>query len=126
MCSVSGLECSVPHPSTLARVADLTEEQWGLVTRQQVDDTGLASTTLARLIASGAVERVAHGVYRMRGAPPALDLALRAAWLQLDPGTPAWLRRPESGVVSHRSAAAVHGLGHLPADAHEFTVPTRR
>jgi hypothetical protein len=29
-------------------------------------------------------------------------------------------------VVSHRSAAAVHGLGHLPADTHEFTLPARR
>jgi Transcriptional regulator, AbiEi antitoxin len=126
MCSASAIECSMSHPGTLGRLADLTEEQWGLVTRQQIDSAGLASTTLARLLTSGALERVAHGVYRMRGAPPVRDLALRAAWLQLDPGTPAWLRRADSGVVSHRSAAAVHGLGHLPADVHEFTVPARR
>jgi hypothetical protein len=29
-------------------------------------------------------------------------------------------------VVSHRSAAVLYGLGHLTADQHEFTVPTRR
>jgi hypothetical protein len=29
-------------------------------------------------------------------------------------------------VVSHRSAAAVDGLGHLPADVHHFTLPVRR
>jgi hypothetical protein len=29
-------------------------------------------------------------------------------------------------VVSHRSAASLYGVGHLPADRHEFTVPTRR
>ena len=29
-------------------------------------------------------------------------------------------------MVSHRSAAALYGLGHLPADQHEFTVPARR
>jgi hypothetical protein len=29
-------------------------------------------------------------------------------------------------VVSHRSAAALYGLGHLPADIHEFTLPSRR
>ena len=32
----------------------------------------------------------------------------------------------EQGVVSDRSAAALHGLGHLPADTHEFTLPVRR
>jgi hypothetical protein len=126
MCSGFAIECSVAHPGTLGRLADLTEEQWGLVTRQQLDAAGMASTTLARLVSSGAVERVAHGVYRMRGAPPVRDMALRAAWLQLEPGTAAWLRGADSGVVSHRSAAAVHALGHLPADVHEFTVPTRR
>ena len=52
--------------------------------------------------------------------------ALRAAWLQLAPGVPAWQRCADQGVVSHRSAAAVFGLGHLPADVHEFTLPARR
>ena len=28
--------------------------------------------------------------------------------------------------MSHRSAAALYGLGHLPADRHEFTLPVRR
>lgn len=31
-----------------------------------------------------------------------------------------------AGVVSHRSAAVLYGLGHLPADRHEFTLPERR
>jgi len=35
-------------------------------------------------------------------------------------------RTPEQGVVSHRSAASLYGLGHLPADRHEFTIPRRR
>jgi hypothetical protein len=29
-------------------------------------------------------------------------------------------------VVSHRSAATLYGLGHLPADRHEFTLPRRK
>ena len=28
--------------------------------------------------------------------------------------------------MSHRSSASVYGLGHLPADQHEFTVPRRK
>lgn len=53
-------------------------------------------------------------------------MGLRAAWLQLAPEVPAWDRVPEQGVVSHRSAAALYGLGDLPADRHDFTLPQRR
>jgi hypothetical protein len=72
------------------------------------------------------LERVAQGVYRLSGSPTPDHLELRAAWLQLAPDVPAWKRTPREGVVSHRSAAAVYGLGHLPADRHEFTLPVRR
>jgi hypothetical protein len=113
--------------ATLAALAELAEEQWGLFTRQQAEATGMAWSTLARLAADGSVmERVAHGVYRVRGTPATDHLELRAAWLQLAPAVPAWERTPGQGVVSHRSAAALYGLGHLPADTHELTVPVRR
>lgn len=107
-------------------LASLTEDQWGLVTRQQAESAGLAWTTLARLASDGAAERVAHGVYRLRGSPPPDHLDLRAAWVQLAPATPIWERTAEQGVVSHRSAASVYGLGDLTADEHEFTLPQRR
>jgi hypothetical protein len=57
-----------------------------------------------------------------RSGPPCAPcgLAPACAWV------PAWERAPDQGVVSHRSAAALYGLGHLPADRHEFTLPTRR
>ncbi|HEV8637769.1 MAG TPA: type IV toxin-antitoxin system AbiEi family antitoxin domain-containing protein [Chloroflexota bacterium] len=116
----------MPRPSTLEALVGLAEDQWGLFTRQQAAAAGLAWTTLSRLVAGGAAERVAHGVYRLRGSPPPDDLALRAAWLQLAPDTPAWERASDGGVVSHRSAAALYGLGELPADVHEFTLPVRR
>ena len=55
-------------------------------------------------------------------------MALRAAWLSLDPGTPAWKRLddPHVALVSHASAADLYGVGELRADVHEFTVPVRR
>ena len=113
--------------TTMASLADLAEEQWGLFTRRQAEATGMAWSTLARHASNTAtMERVAHGVYRLRGGPPPNHLELRAAWLQLAPDTPAWERTPQEGVVSHRSAAALYGLGHLPADVHEFTLPQRR
>lgn len=114
--------------TTLHRLGSLAEEQWGLLTRRQAETlAGVAPATFARLVKDGAVlERVAHGVYRVTGAPLPDHLDLRAAWLQLAPETPAWERRAEQGVISHRSAAALYGLGHLPADRHEFTLPVRR
>lgn len=117
----------MPRYSTLDRLAEVAENQWGLVTRRQAELAGISRATLDRLTAEGSVlERVAHGVYHLTGAPVPDHLELRAAWLQLAPDIPAWERTAAQGVVSHRSAAALYGLGHLPADRHEFTVPTRR
>lgn len=104
----------------------IADEQWGLITKQQIETTGVAWTTLARRVEQGSLERIAHGVYRVRGGGEPDHLELRAAWLQLAPRVPAWERTPAAGVVSHRSAAALYGIGHLPADTHEFTLPVRR
>lgn len=112
--------------STLSRFSQIAEDQWGLVTRRQVEQAGVSRATLQRLASEGVLERVAHGVYHLAGAPTPDQLELRAAWLQLAPDIPAWERTPEQGVVSHRSAAAVYGLSHLPADRHDFTFPVRR
>jgi len=117
----------VQRYSTLTRLAEIAQDQWGLVTRRQAEAAGVSRATIARLSAEGSVlERVAFGVYHLSGAPIPDHLGLRAAWLQLAPDIPAWERTPEQGVVSHRSAAALYGLGHLPAHRHEFTIPTRR
>src|SRR4051794_20172961 len=107
----------VSQYATLSRLRPLAEEQWGLITRRQAERVGIPSTTFERLIADDAVlERVAHGVYRLTVAPTPDHLALRAAWLQLAPEMLLWERGAADGVVSHRSAAMLYGLGHLPAD----------
>lgn len=111
----------------MRRIGDLTQDQWGLVTRRQLEDAGFAPTTIERLTAPGGVlERVSWGVYQLAGAPIPDHRDLRGAWLQLAPRLLAWERMPAQGVVSYRSAAALYGLGHLAADQHEFTVPSRR
>jgi hypothetical protein len=114
--------------SPLSRIRDVAEGQWGLVTLQQARAAGVAWRSLSRLVEGGLLERVAHGVYRVRGAAEPDHLALRAAWLGLDPAHPAWERLddPDGAVVSHASAAALHGVGDLRADVHEFTLPSRR
>lgn len=115
-------------PQPLQRLAELSEDQWGLVTRRQAEAAGVAWTSLSQLAKDGRVERVAHGVYRIRGGGEPDHLALRAAWLQLDPGKVAWerLNDPDVAVVSHASSADMYGVGDLRADVHEFTMPGRR
>lgn len=115
-------------PSPLARLRDIAEEQWGLFTLQQARTADVAWRSLTRLVDGGLLERVAHGIYRVRGTPEPDHLDLRAAWLQLDPGRPAWQRLDdlELAVVSHTSAASLYRLGDLRADVHEFTIPHRR
>jgi hypothetical protein len=112
--------------ATLHRLTETAEEQWGLITRQQALDLGVARRTLDRLTAQESVLlKVAHGVYRLRGAPPPDHEALRAAWLQLAPHVPTWQRVEGQGVVSHRSAADMYQVGHLPEERHEFIVAAR-
>jgi predicted transcriptional regulator of viral defense system len=112
----------------IQQLSGLAEGQWGLVTRRQAQMAGVGNTSLARVVADGRLERVAHGVYRIRGAGEPDHLGLRAAWLQLAPESPAWARLddPDGAVVSHASAASLHQLGDLRADMHEFTLPRRR
>ena len=112
----------------LQRLFDVAEGQWGLCTRQQASQAGVGASSLARLTGDGLLERVAHGVYRVRGAAEPDHVELRAAWLQLEPGVPAWerVRAPGVALVSHASAASLYGVGDLRADVHEFTLPVRR
>ena len=123
----TGYIAVVTRNTTLDRIAELAEEQWGLVTRRQLELAEIPATTLERLTAPNSrLERVACGVYRLVGSPTPDHVELRAAWLQLAPDVPAWERTRAQGVVSHRSAAALYGIGHLPADRHEFTLAQRK
>lgn len=114
--------------SAVQRLSRIAEGQWGLVTTRQATGAGVGWTTLAFLHREGLLERVTHGVYRIRAAGEPDHLALRAAWVQLDPATPAWERlgHADVAVVSHASAASMYGIGDLRADVHEFTLPVRR
>jgi Transcriptional regulator, AbiEi antitoxin len=111
-----------------AAIPEVAEDQWGLITRRQLEALGIQPATLARLLADGTLERVTHGVYRVRGAGEPDHVRLRAAWLALDPEVLAWQRLddPDVALVSHASAADLYGVGDLRADVHEFTLPARR
>ncbi|TQF65316.1 hypothetical protein FK531_22105 [Rhodococcus spelaei] len=109
-------------------LADLAAGQWGLFTTAQAKELGFSTQRIARLADRGTVERLRHGVYRVSGAPSVPDEQLRAAWLMIEPRATAGERldADQPAVVSHRSAARLHGLGDVDADVMEFTTPHRK
>lgn len=113
----------------LLRLADVAADQGGLLTTAQARAVGVSPQQVARLARSGVLEPVVHGVHRLVGTGEDRLGGLRAVWLALEPQTLAGVRVSRDdpgGVVSHRSAAVVHGLGDIDADVHELTVNARR
>ncbi|MEV4868492.1 hypothetical protein [Streptomyces syringium] len=103
---------------TLGRV---TAEQWGLVTAEQAEQAGVNAACLGGLVQSGVLVVVGARVFQLAGAPLPPHLDIKVAWLQLEPGTPAWQRLTgNSGVISHSSACRLHGLGDLPVGTVEI------
>ena len=113
--------------STLARLGSIAERRWGLFTTAQAEAAGVARKQLVRMAASGAIERLAHGVYRTAGAPPQTHEAIYATWLALGGATPA---RTESGVAplvaAGVTAAVVQEIGDFFLDGLDFIVPARK
>lgn len=106
--------------STIAKLGAIAAERWGMLTTAQATEVGVSRKTLSSLTASGALERLAQGVYRMAGAPEAvveID-TIRVHWLALG-GT-------ASIVAAGKSAAALHQIGDWFPGASEFVAPTRR
>src|SRR5690606_2959705 len=76
---------------------------------------------LQRAMRSGAIERLAHGVYRIAGAGHDPHQQLRVAWLRLTPGLSPRKRTADPHPwVSHRSAAALFDPGVANADVPDF------
>jgi predicted transcriptional regulator of viral defense system len=106
-----------------------TTGQWGMVTTRQALAVGVDDVTLHRLRAAGLLETVRHGVHAATSSAASDARPEQAVWLSLRPDVAAWERPkvdPDGGVVSHQSAARLHGLGDLPATHIELTVPRRR
>jgi hypothetical protein len=116
------------RPVSMIDLADVAAGQWGMITTAQARAVGHTPQTLSRLTSRGALERLAHGVYRITGVPAGPSDAVRSSWLALDPTHTAAerLRSTTPDVVSHRSAAVLQHLGDVAADRVEFTAPRRR
>lgn len=111
-----------------SEIATIAAEQWGMVSAAQAAIVGVHARILSKKMARGELERLAHGIYRLVGAPPSPHDDLRAAWIALTPRltTAERIAAGPTEVVSHRSAALLHSLGDLDADLLEFTTSQRR
>jgi predicted transcriptional regulator of viral defense system len=113
----------------LELLSGYTAGQWGMVTTRQAQLIGVDHVTLHRLKTAGLLEGVRHGVHAVTSSGVSRARAEQAAWLALRPQVAGWERPkldPDGGVVSHRSAARLHGLGDLVNTRVEMTVPRRR
>ena len=99
----------------LATLEMVASDQWGIVTTGQAGREGIERLQLSRLVERGDLDRARHGVYLLPSHQGGPHDEIRAAWLSLEPKKfidERW-EDEQSVVVSHESAALVHGIGRL-------------
>ena len=90
---------------------EVASEQAGYVTAAQAARLGVEQSRLSRLTETEDLRRVRWGVYAMRHAQHRLEDEI-GAWLAIDRARLPWERNGEAvAVISHASAAGIHGLG---------------
>src|SRR5688572_21067249 len=82
------------------RVAALAERQWGVVTRAQLEDSGLEAAGISRWLEERRLHRVHPGVFAVGHGSLAMEGVLAAALFFAGPGA----------VLSHVTAAWWMGL----------------
>lgn len=112
----------------LNKLSDLCARQKGLFTSAQAQEAGVSRTTLTRLAAHQQIVFVARGVYRAATAPVLREEPVYAAWLSLDPKTPAWKRNLDNTdyVVSRETAAWLYGFDEFDPKPYAFASSERK
>ena len=99
-----------------AAAAEIARRQAGAISRQQLLDAGLTSQMIATRLEHQRWRMLYRGVYAVFTGPPPRESWLWAAVLRAGPGA----------VLSHLTAAEMHGLLDAPADAIFVTIPSTR
>ena len=99
-----------------AAAAGIAQWQAGAISRPQLLDAGLSSQLIKRRLRRGRWQQLYWGVYATFSGPPPRETWLWAAVLRAGPGA----------VLSHQTAAELHGLIDAPAEAIFVTVPSTR
>jgi predicted transcriptional regulator of viral defense system len=97
-------------------IAELARRQAGSISRKQLLDAGLNPQLIIRRIERSRWQQLYRGVYAVFTGPPP-----RATWLWA-----AVLRAGNGAVLSHQTAAELHGLIDAPAESIFVTVPSTR
>ena len=101
--------------SVMDRLYEIAEAQGGFIAAHQAVDAGIPRSTLSyHATESDTLERVAHGVYRMRRFPTPPHGHVIAGWLAL---------ARADGVISHESALELLDLTDLIADEVHISLP---
>ena len=95
---------------------ELVHQQHGMVSRRQALAAGLTPAMIKHRIQSERWVQVYAGVYSVFTGPPTDEARRWAAVLWGGSGA----------VLSHASAAAIHGLADAPPDSHHVSVPLSR
>jgi hypothetical protein len=113
--SMSSKSVSSRGSSVMDRLYEIAAGQGGFIAAHQAVDAGVPRSTLSYHATEGdALERVAHGVYRIRRFPTPPHGHVIAGWLAL---------APADGVISHESALELLDLTDLIADEVHVTLP---
>jgi predicted transcriptional regulator of viral defense system len=99
--------------TALETLTPIAAEQAGMVTSRQARRVGVPHMVMVQLSRAGDLRRLRRGVYAMahgRATHPREDLL--AAWLAVTGDELPWQRdATPRGIISHQTAAALHGLG---------------
>ncbi|MDO8208904.1 type IV toxin-antitoxin system AbiEi family antitoxin domain-containing protein [Conexibacter sp. CPCC 206217] len=113
--NMSGIPVDSRDSSVLDRLYEIAEPQGGFVAARQAVEAGIPRSTLSyHATESDALERVAHGVYRLRRFPTPPHAHVIAGWLAL---------ARADAVVSHESAAELLEITDLIPDVVHVTLP---
>ena len=96
------------------RVADLAARQWGVVTRAQLEESGLEKAGISRWVNERRLHRVYPRVYSVGHASLALEGKLAAALFYAGPGAELF------------GLTAAYWLGFLATEPEELHIATRR
>jgi predicted transcriptional regulator of viral defense system len=96
--------------------AEVARWQSGTISRRQLLDAGLTSQMIATRLERERWQMLYRGVYAVFNGPPPREAWLWAAVLRVGPGA----------VLSHLTAAELHGLIDSPVEAIHLTIPASR
>ncbi|WP_169833296.1 type IV toxin-antitoxin system AbiEi family antitoxin domain-containing protein [Corynebacterium phocae] len=112
----------------LASLEILAADQWGVITAKQAEREGISRLWLSRLVKREYLTRARRGVYLLPSFSSDSQSDLKVAWISLVPEKFLDERWQQSNklVVSHESAAEVHGIGDLISQQFTFSAEERK